>query len=104
MTLAAAPEGWALEDPLSIDISELDPSRYPVGTPVVIEGRYAGRIANNMALHGSSTIFVLTPDADVGVRIDWLNPDSYLRVEGRVAFKETTNTYYISVFRMIPNS
>ncbi len=100
MTLAVAVEGLALGEPVSIDISELDPSRYPVGTPVVIEGRYAGRISNNMALHGSSVIFVLKPDAEVSVRIDWLNPESYLRVEGLVAFRETTNTYYISVYRV----
>jgi len=71
-----------------------------VGTKVVTEGRYAGRVGDTLALAGGSVIFILQPRAESEVHFELLNARSYLRLHGEIAYRESTNTYYVSVSRV----
>jgi hypothetical protein len=80
-----------------IRLEELDPSALVIGTEISTEGQYAGRIGDNFALKNSSVIFVIESLSHIDVAFQRLSGESFLRVVGTVAYREVSNTHYISV-------
>ncbi len=87
-------------------LSELKPEQMPPGRVVETEGAYAGRVDNTLALRGSSTIFVVTPEAAGGFRFGDLGTESWVHITGVVAFQSESLTYYVRVtgLRMAPSA
>ncbi|MHC4714141.1 MAG: hypothetical protein ACYTAN_12860 [Planctomycetota bacterium] len=85
---------------LSVSLGELDPSRLPVGTLIVTEGQYAGRVGDTLALRDSSVIFLLDSEVQSTVYWNLLDGKTYLRLTGRISYRDSTNTYYVAVSRV----
>lgn len=57
-------------------------------------------MGDTVALAGSSVIFVIHPKAHTEVYFQLLSGKSYLRLHGEIAYREATNTFYVSVNRV----
>lgn len=73
------------------------PESLPVGTTVLTEGLYRGRIDGAVALANSSAIFLVDAETVVEVEFSGLSSQDVVRVEGVTAYLQNTRTYYIRV-------
>ncbi|MCD6405116.1 MAG: hypothetical protein J7M19_04780 [Planctomycetes bacterium] len=99
MAQAPRPE-YAVSKPRRISLSELKEGNLPAGTRIITEGRYAGRMGNNLALGDSSLMFVLRPGMDIDELFRGVGDKTVLRVEGETALMEDTQRLYVKVFRL----
>ncbi len=97
--MIAAPVSTA-DEAVFVEVGDLRPVDLGVGTKVVTEGGYAGRVGDTLALRGSSVIFLIGPEAHSEVEFGLLSPASYLRIHGAIAYGEPTNTWYVRVSRI----
>jgi len=82
-----------------VPLGELHLESMQLGSAVVTDGLYAGRIENTFALSGSSVLFVIDPESGVKVNVRFTDLDSKsgLIVKGVTAYKDSTKTHYVNV-------
>ncbi len=92
--------GRSVAEPIRVSLRELEEGKLPAGTKIITEGRYAGRMGNNLALGDSSLMFVLSPGMDIDEVFRGVGDKTVLKVEGETALMEDTQRLYVKVSRV----